>query len=724
MIIRKLIYKTVIVSAIVSVYLSVPVYSQSLNLEAYQFIAPRHGSSLHRPETNIIIRHGERVRANSFNNNSISVVGSKSGVHSGELFLSTDFKTLIFEPEFNFRTGELVSVELKGNILTESGIVLLPLNFQFKITDAICDENEFCYKDIYMNSDFVYPNNKLSDLNSLVIDVKRNPPEDIPQFDVNIVNNPSDKFIFIAPYILSSPLIGYTMILDNDAVPIYYQRTLSAKLDFKLQFNGLLTYWDDIPQKFYMMDSSYAIVDSFECGNGYANDNHELLVFENGHSFLLATDPQYVRMDTIVQGGDPSAIVRGLIIQELDSARNVIFQWRSWDHFLITDATEDIDLTAHSIDYVHGNALEIDDDGNILLSSRHMDEITKINRQTGEIIWRFGGIKSHNNQFQFIGDPITFSHQHDIRKLPNGNVTLFDNGNLHIPPVSRSLEYQLDEINKIAVLVWKYNNNPTTFTRALASSRRLENHNTLIGWGYHFNARAVSEIKADGTVALEWLLPDSIFSYRVFKFNWRTNYFTVNPDSIFFESVAVGDSAIINVDVKNNSMDNLEINGFYNKNFSYSVDALLPINIAPQQSASIKVKFKPIEEGFFEDYLHIRSDNNTGRIAQILVMGGRTDTIFSNVENIHEVNPFHLEQNYPNPFNPISTIRFTLPEVSFVTLKIYDVLGNEIETLLSEELPAGTHKKIFYGHNFPSGVYFYQIQAGNFTDTKKLILLK
>ena len=126
----------------------------------------------------------------------------------------------------------------------------------------------------------------------------------------------------------------------------------------------------------------------------------------------------------------------------------MIFQWRSWDHFKITDATEDIDLTAHTIDYVHGNSIEVDYDSHILLSSRHMDEITKINRQTGEIIWRFGGIKSRNNQFLFINDLRTFSHQHDIRRLPNGNITLFNNGNLLVPRYSSSLEYYLDEQNK------------------------------------------------------------------------------------------------------------------------------------------------------------------------------------------------------------------------------------------------------------------------------------
>ena len=73
------------------------------------------------------------------------------------------------------------------------------------------------------------------------------------------------------------------------------------------------------------------------------------------------------------------------------------------------------------------------------------------NRNTGAIIWRLGG---KNNQFSFINDTIGFSHQHAIRRLENGNISLFDNGNYHSPPFSRAIEYSLNENNKTATLVW------------------------------------------------------------------------------------------------------------------------------------------------------------------------------------------------------------------------------------------------------------------------------
>jgi hypothetical protein len=85
---------------------------------------------------------------------------------------------------------------------------------------------------------------------------------------------------------------------------------------------------------------------------------------------------------------------------------------------------------------------------------------------------------------------------------------------------------------------------------------------------------------------------------------------------------------------------------------------------------------------------------------------------------------FKLLQNYPNPFNPSTTIRYNIPQLSFVTLKVYDVLGNEIETLVNEEKPIGNYEIEFNANNLSSGIYFYQIKADSYVETKKMILLK
>ena len=96
------------------------------------------------------------------------------------------------------------------------------------------------------------------------------------------------------------------------------------------------------------------------------------------------------------------------------------------------------------------------------------------------------------------------------------------------------------------------------------------------------------------------------------------------------------------------------------------------------------------------------------------------------VDENSTLNPkeFYLSQNYPNPFNPTTNIYYSISQRSFVTLKIYGVLGNEVTTLINKEVLAGSYEVEFDASNLPSGIYFYQIRVGDFVDTKKLVLMK
>ena len=85
---------------------------------------------------------------------------------------------------------------------------------------------------------------------------------------------------------------------------------------------------------------------------------------------------------------------------------------------------------------------------------------------------------------------------------------------------------------------------------------------------------------------------------------------------------------------------------------------------------------------------------------------------------------FMLSQNYPNPLNPSTKIRYSVPKSSNVMIKVINILGAEIETLVNEEKPAGIYELTWTAANLPSGVYFYKIQAGSFVETKKMVLLK
>jgi len=101
-------------------------------------------------------------------------------------------------------------------------------------------------------------------------------------------------------------------------------------------------------------------------------------------------------------------------------------------------------------------------------------------------------------------------------------------------------------------------------------------------------------------------------------------------------------------------------------------------------------------------------------------------TALTAVENTFGSAPveFSLFQNYPNPFNPSTNIEFRIADFGFVSLKVYDVLGNEIATLINEEKSAGTYEVEFSAEALTSGIYFYSLTAGSFTETKKMILLR
>lgn len=100
------------------------------------------------------------------------------------------------------------------------------------------------------------------------------------------------------------------------------------------------------------------------------------------------------------------------------------------------------------------------------------------------------------------------------------------------------------------------------------------------------------------------------------------------------------------------------------------------------------------------------------------------DEVSSIISNTTLPQEFGLNYNYPNPFNPATKILYSLPELSFVTLRVYDVLGKEVTTLVNEEKPSGSYEVEFDGANLSSGVYYYRLKAGDFVETKKMILIK
>lgn len=495
------------VLSIIIIFFTNSIFSKSGNL--FTYISPVPNSDLNKPGTNLILKINKDANLSRFKIKHLEVIGSISGNHIGEFFKTDDDHTIIFKPYNKFTLGESVNVKLlSSNPMDKSNKSIL--KFEFKIGRAQANFNymDFYRKELGVNFTNIIINNskfpnKFSKNDTL--------PDDFPQISVLSDNNPAEGKIFLCNFQPDTSIQykPYLIILDQHGTLLWHKKMQNACFDFKAQTKNLFTYYET--GQYYGMDSTFKLIDSFSCGNGYYTDIHELRVMANHHALLMSYDPESVDMSQIVPGGNPNAVVEGLILQEIDTRKNVVWQWRSWDHYKITDATHE-NLLAASIDYVHGNAIEIASDGNILVSCRHLDEITKINYDDGSIIWRWGG---KNNQFTFLNDTLKFSHQHAIRLLPNGNFTLYDNGNFHNPPFSRGVEYNLNENTKTATTVWEYRNNPSIYGFATGYVERLSNGNTLISWG--ITTPTLSEITPDGQKVFEMTLPTGVFTYRGFK---------------------------------------------------------------------------------------------------------------------------------------------------------------------------------------------------------------
>ena len=662
------------------------------------YISPKPGSKFIMPGNNVAIRNGQPFDHKSLSPSLLEVKNEAGEEINGILKLSTDYTTLIYKPSAPFPLGETIYVELKNGLMTLSKKYIQPVQFEFTITNKIINPEELNHRYNYLD-DLVQDCQTVLGKEHFTYTKDNNLPDGFPDININISNNPSlDEYYFFAPWTYNSSTNPFLIISDVYGTPIYYRKAAATVRDLKVQHNGYLSFAMYNQQYInIVMDSAYRFINFYQIGNGYTQtDPHDFQILENGHVFVLGVDWQQYAMDTVVSGGNPNALVCGFIVQEQDIDKNVIFQWRSWDHFLITDAGPQIDLTEYLVDYVHGNAVEVESDTSILISSRSLDEITKIHRNTGEIIWRFGGKK---NQFNVLNDTLGFTMQHDCRRLPNDHITLFDNGTMHPEPkFSSVLEYDLDENNLEATLIRRLRNDPDIFGNAMGNAQMINDSCFVIGWGN--GSPDITELSINGEVNIKIAFQG--VSYRAYRFPWETNYFFSNTDSLQFE-INLPDSAIQEFHIINRNEFEIEITSVYNENPAFiSIDEL-PVIIPALDSVSLHIKFQPDSAGIISDVLTINSDINNDtlvqRIAQQVFLKG---TVGSGQSiNLDKNKQFSI---YPNPTNEYLTIEF--PQKRFSgKLKLYNLYGELIDDMMIHEM-----QKIKLNiAKHPKGLYFVSL---------------
>jgi hypothetical protein len=186
-------------------------------------------------------------------------------------------------------------------------------------------------------------------------------------------------------------------------------------------------------------------------------------------------------------------------------------------------------------DYFHINSVDVDDDDNLLISSRKTSAVFKIDRQTGEVIWRLGGKKS---DFE-MGENAQFVYQHDARRQPDGAVTLFDNRDEINAEPSRGIVLELDETATTATLVREYLHPEGVFGIFQGNMQVLDNGNVFIGWG---SAPYISEFSRDGRLLFDAQFPAEVESYRAYHSPWIGR-----PDESPAIAVESGDEATVYV---------------------------------------------------------------------------------------------------------------------------------------------------------------------------------
>jgi len=189
---------------------------------------------------------------------------------------------------------------------------------------------------------------------------------------------------------------------------------------------------------------------------------------------------------------------------------------------------------------------------------------------------------------------------------------------------------------------------------------------------------------------------------------------------IDFGDVKLYDTTHIQVALHNPFDFAIQIDSVVSYNDQFFISDLQTNILPAEDSITATIAYNPIELDTTESYLYLFSEFVDARIRVIGI--GQNPSSIENNQNI--ITEFSLSQNYPNPFNPTTTIKYQIPESGLVTLKVYDILGNEVATLVNEEKPAGSYRAELNGSNLSSGIYYYRMRAGEFVGTKKMILLK
>ena len=453
-----------------------------------------------------------------------------------------------------------INKPLLTNIVTNTEKFYPNFNSETYHYAATCDSDEnFSLKVSSDNNNDIYVNNKIAFSDNLIyikdltlekdIEIKVSNPNQTTYYfihciddefiDIN-VNKSSDQYIddgffIISPrYNTENGIISYLIIADSNGVPRFRKKINTAATDFKIhKLNDITLYsylertgknsyghWDN---KIILLNENFQPIRELETIGLNHTDNHDFLVSEDFTFILLSYNSIY--RDLTPYGLTSNELTRDSIVQEIDLEGNILLEWNSWD------AVDKNNCKQHRWpdDYAHINAVSISSDNNLVLSLRGCSQILKINRKTGETIWKLNGPDAN---FEITGDPYNeFCGQHTASEIgrylyifDNGGHCLGDREDL-VGLFSRALVYELKYETNEAEFLTDYSMNKTyvEYTPSGGSFFLTPNNNWLINWAVRTGEmNTIDEVTPSGEIISGIRLSkdgNPVRTYRAYKVN-------------------------------------------------------------------------------------------------------------------------------------------------------------------------------------------------------------
>lgn len=686
----------------------------SMPPEGYTLVSPTPGSGYARPETGILLRPTQPVTAD-LDADAITVFGDLSGWHDGELQTGAGGQSLYFKPDEPFLPGERVEVQFTG-----SGNRLPAFTYEFAITrDKARDIEPFESGEIETGGAAWPALTAASTLDTLVNFEKLSDydlPASMPPYLFATSDEAAPGYTYMS-HVTPFYTDYLSVVYDDSGRVVFYGFTEGKVQLFQPDDElGLITYFNPIERVYHMMDTTWQEVRTLAVPDQYLGDFHECTLFPDGRAAILCRED--TTMDLTAYGGMEEATVIGTVLQVYDSSNVLLFEWRSFAEeggVPVQWTNSRGGITSPRVDYMHSNAIEEDVDGNWLISSRHTDAIYKIDANSAKLIWAMGGT---GNQFTFTDTGFRpFSGQHDIRRLLNGNLMMFDNGSFIGPTYGRALEMTVDEDSMTVATAWSYDRDQLVHSAARGSSRRLANGNTIIAWGSRPSGNPhATEVNAAGEVVSELQLLENSGGYKSNYVNYR----------VYRSSLQIKPSVpLMLVDVE------AEDNVLYFAKFN-DPDVIGYELHFHEATSGIEYDTTVTATSLDWSWLDLGQWDVVSRAVYADGFSGYSDTlrIYYGVSGREERTPPQLPESfiagvYPNPFNSTTTVVVRLRNAGDLRMELFDVLGRQVFERTVRQVAVGERSFTLDLTGLASGSYLLRVELpGGAVETRNLVHVK